>query len=378
MQDIEDKERYINTGRLIHILSNQMKRRNASEAVGDDGLTTMQKHVLKHILLETMHREVYQKDIEEEFQIRKSTATGILQLMEKNGFISRESSKKDARLKRIVPTPKAEALRPEILEHIRETEKRLIQGIDQEDVKICRKVLVQIGADRGNAAVAGLEGEGLGCTGGGSLSCDGAGGTGLEHDVVGAGGDHLSAVAGWSAACASGGIRGQCKHCNGGGGYHRAAGGGNGGFAGGYAGHAAKAVYCGNLLVRGGQGDGGVVGGGGGAHLQRSRHRVAHIDGVGGEGKVHLGHDHGGVHGHHDGVGADLVAGGCCNSGGANAHSLYHDAAAYSKHAAVIGQKDHSVSAVTGLDHGGQLLGSAQQHIGRQTAGKSERASDSG
>ena len=144
MQDIEDKERYINTGRLIHILSNQMKRRNASEAVGDDGLTTMQKHVLKHILLETMHREVYQKDIEEEFRIRKSTATGILQLMEKNGFISRESSKKDARLKRIVPTPKAEALRPEILEHIRDTEKRLIQGIDQEDVKICRKVLVQM------------------------------------------------------------------------------------------------------------------------------------------------------------------------------------------------------------------------------------------
>ena len=136
MQDIEDKERYINTGRLIHILSNQMKRRNASEAVGDDGLTTMQKHVLKHILLETMHREVYQKDIEEEFRIRKSTATGILQLM--------ESSKKDARLKRIVPTPKAEALRPEILEHIRDTEKRLIQGIDQEDVKICRKVLVQM------------------------------------------------------------------------------------------------------------------------------------------------------------------------------------------------------------------------------------------
>ena len=65
MQDIEDKERYINTGRLIHILSNQMKRRNASEAVGDDGLTTMQKHVLKHILLETMHREVYQKDIKQ-------------------------------------------------------------------------------------------------------------------------------------------------------------------------------------------------------------------------------------------------------------------------------------------------------------------------
>ena len=77
MQDIEDKERYINTGRLIHILSNQMKRRNTSEAVGDDGLTTMQKHVFKaYSFWETMHREVYQKDIEEEFRIRKSTATG--------------------------------------------------------------------------------------------------------------------------------------------------------------------------------------------------------------------------------------------------------------------------------------------------------------
>lgn len=26
MQDIEDKERYINTGRLIHILSNRLKQ----------------------------------------------------------------------------------------------------------------------------------------------------------------------------------------------------------------------------------------------------------------------------------------------------------------------------------------------------------------
>ena len=107
MQDIEDKERYINTGRLIHILSNQMKRRNASEAVGDDGLTTMQKHVLKHILLETMHREVYQKDIEEEFQIRKSTATGILQLMEKNWIYFPGEFEKGCQIKTYCTDPKS-------------------------------------------------------------------------------------------------------------------------------------------------------------------------------------------------------------------------------------------------------------------------------
>ena len=144
MQDIEDKERYINTGRLIHILSNQMKRRNASEAVGDDGLTTMQKHVLKFLLLETLHKVVYQKDIEEEFQIRKSTATGMLQLLEKNGFIVRESEKKDARLKRIIPTKKAEALRPSILAHIRQSETQLTTDISEADVLTCKKVLYQM------------------------------------------------------------------------------------------------------------------------------------------------------------------------------------------------------------------------------------------
>ena len=119
----------------------QLLKRQNIIPYGDDGLTTMQKHVLKFILLETLHREIYQKDVEEEFQIRKSTATGILQLMEKNGFIYRESSEKDARLKTIVPTKKAEALRAEILENIRVMEKRLTKGISEEEFSMCMYVL---------------------------------------------------------------------------------------------------------------------------------------------------------------------------------------------------------------------------------------------
>ncbi len=37
-------------------------------------------------------KEIFQKDIEAEFNIRRSTATGILKLMEKNGFINRQTS----------------------------------------------------------------------------------------------------------------------------------------------------------------------------------------------------------------------------------------------------------------------------------------------
>ena len=146
MQDFYDEElKEIHMGRLIQVLSHQMKRKNCViSMINDDGLTTMQKHVLKFLLLETLHKVVYQKDIEEEFQIRKSTATGMLQLLEKNGFIVRESEKKDARLKRIIPTKKAEALRPSILAHIRQSEAQLTADISEADVLICKKVLCQM------------------------------------------------------------------------------------------------------------------------------------------------------------------------------------------------------------------------------------------
>lgn len=146
MKETEEKLTNMHVGRLIHMMSHQMKRdsNSVASAIANDELTVMQKHVLKFVLLESLHRDLYQKDIEEEFQIRKSTVTGILKLMEKHGYIYRESVKKDARLKRIVPTAKAEEMRPKILEHIQKTEARLIEGIAPEDVLICKKVLGQM------------------------------------------------------------------------------------------------------------------------------------------------------------------------------------------------------------------------------------------
>lgn len=114
MQDMECRMETMHMGRMIHMLSHQLKRRNIQEELMDEGLTGSQRHIMKFILLRTLHTDVYQKDIEEEFRIRKSTVTGILKLLEKNGFIRRESVPQDARLKRIVPTARAESLRPQI------------------------------------------------------------------------------------------------------------------------------------------------------------------------------------------------------------------------------------------------------------------------
>lgn len=133
----------ISTGRLIHCLSHQMKRLDVCDE-RKLGMTAMQAHTLKYILINSLNRDIYQRDIESEFQIRRPTATGILQLLEKNGFIRRESVPGDARLKRIIPTEKAKRLRAAVLENIREMERRLEADIPQEQLSDCRKVMWQM------------------------------------------------------------------------------------------------------------------------------------------------------------------------------------------------------------------------------------------
>ena len=146
MQNNDEKIKKMHMGRLIYMMSHQMKRESNSVAstIENDDLTIMQKHVLKFVLMESLHRDIYQKDIEEEFQIRKSTVTGILKLMEKHGYVYRENVKKDARLKRIVPTRKAEKIRSVIIEHIEDTECHLVEGITEEEVLICKKTLCKM------------------------------------------------------------------------------------------------------------------------------------------------------------------------------------------------------------------------------------------
>ena len=58
-EELKIKVEDMHMGRLIGILSHQMarNRNNPSIVMESDELTAMQKHVLKFILLETLHRE---------------------------------------------------------------------------------------------------------------------------------------------------------------------------------------------------------------------------------------------------------------------------------------------------------------------------------
>ncbi len=87
---------------------------------------------------------VYQKDIEENFSITRSTTSRVLALMEKKNLIVRESVEGDKRLKRIVLTDKAWALHKSILEEIDAFEATLTQNLSEEEIDQFLKILTQM------------------------------------------------------------------------------------------------------------------------------------------------------------------------------------------------------------------------------------------
>ena len=89
-------------------------------------------------------RDVFQRDFEAQFSIRRSTASKILGCMEKNGLIERHSVENDARLKKIVLTPRAAELHELMLSDIRERERRLSRGIAPERLDCFFEVIQQI------------------------------------------------------------------------------------------------------------------------------------------------------------------------------------------------------------------------------------------
>lgn len=83
---------------LIFRKINQFARANGVEQA-----TPMHGWIIEYLY---RHRDepVFQRDIEREFSITRSTVTNILQLMERKGYIRRLSVPQDARLKQLILT----------------------------------------------------------------------------------------------------------------------------------------------------------------------------------------------------------------------------------------------------------------------------------
>lgn len=93
------------------------------------------------------NKDIFQKDFEQEFNIRRSTASNILALMEKNGLITRESVSYDARLKKIVLTQKAIEIHNIVEKAFENLEDIIQKDISAEELEVFYTVLDKINSN---------------------------------------------------------------------------------------------------------------------------------------------------------------------------------------------------------------------------------------
>jgi len=124
-------------GFVVRILSNQLKHQiDIGVSKCDIGsITRMQCWVIGYLCDNVEKNDIFQKNVEIEFNIRRSTATGILQLMEKNGLITREAVACDARLKKIILTEKAVGIHRKIEAQIGLVEQRIAKDLTEEEIQ---------------------------------------------------------------------------------------------------------------------------------------------------------------------------------------------------------------------------------------------------
>lgn len=136
-------------GFQVNTLSHLIRRFLDQTTFGMDHnpVTGMQGWIIGY-LYDNRGKEIFQRDIQTHFSVRRSTVTGILQLMEKNGLITRQSVARDARLKRLELTPKAIEHHERFHRGIREGEARLSAGLAPEEretfIQLCEKLRAHI------------------------------------------------------------------------------------------------------------------------------------------------------------------------------------------------------------------------------------------
>lgn len=139
-----EKDRFL--GQEIKKAANCI-RRKAALVGGDCSDITEANGWLIMYIFDHKDKDVFQKDIENVFSIRGSTSSNIISLMEKKGYIERVPVEYDARLKKLVLTQKAVEQCGIIQSKLAEFEKKMTQGISEQELEIFYSVLDRITAN---------------------------------------------------------------------------------------------------------------------------------------------------------------------------------------------------------------------------------------
>ncbi len=135
-------------GRLLAELNNLIHREiiKTSQIQCDDKKGTMSQSGSCIIAYLYDHKEsdVFQRDLEQEFSVRRSTMSKVLTVLEQKDLIKREDVSYDKRLKKIVLTQKAQLFADKIIDHRVELEKKLTSGITEKELKNFKATLEKL------------------------------------------------------------------------------------------------------------------------------------------------------------------------------------------------------------------------------------------
>lgn len=133
----------IDIGRKISVISNKIRHLFDASFAGS-GITGTQASILYFIYTNSEYRDVFQRDIEAEFDIRRSSVTSVLNGMERNGFINREPVKEDARLKKLVLTDKAVEMSTHVNEVLHNINSLMFNQFNHDEIAYLDTMLTKI------------------------------------------------------------------------------------------------------------------------------------------------------------------------------------------------------------------------------------------
>lgn len=132
-----------NYGKDLVQITNKFKREIDRKLTRFE-LTSIQSRILCFIFDEEEKRDIFQKDIEEEFDLRAPTVTSTIQNLEKGKYVKRINSLNDQRLKKIVLTDKAYAIVLEIKKIMDETEASAFANLSASETTMLNKIISKI------------------------------------------------------------------------------------------------------------------------------------------------------------------------------------------------------------------------------------------
>lgn len=123
---------------IVRNICNDMKKRNISAPPSQ-----IQSSIIGY-LIRNKGKDVYQKDLEVVFKLRRSTISGVLQTLEKRNLIKRIDSVCDARVKKIILTEEAEEMYRGVDLYLKHLEEKIMANIDEKELLVFCKVLEQM------------------------------------------------------------------------------------------------------------------------------------------------------------------------------------------------------------------------------------------